>query len=83
MNKHIEANFNAGIRFLWDTGINWQAVGDIEGYVFKDLNSDGIMERDKPPVEGIKVWLGKNRSTVTDIFGYYKFKNVRILGNGL
>jgi hypothetical protein len=77
VNKRIEASFNAGIRFLWDTGINWQAVGDIEGYVFKDLNSDGIMGRDKPPVQGIKVWLGKNRSTVTDIFGYYKFKNVR------
>ena len=77
VHKRIEANFNAGMRFLWDTGINWQAVGDIEGYVFKDLNSDGIMGRDKPPVQGIKVWLGKNKSTVTDIFGYYKFKNVR------
>lgn len=77
VSKRIEASFNAGIRFLWDTGINWQAVGDIEGYVFKDLNSDGIMGRDKPPVQGIKVWLGKSKSAVTDIFGYYKFKNVR------
>lgn len=77
VSKRIEASFNTGIRFLWDTGINWQAVGDIEGYVFKDLNSNGIMGRDKPPVQGIKVWLGKSKSAVTDIFGYYKFKNVR------
>ncbi|MDO8662463.1 MAG: SdrD B-like domain-containing protein [Candidatus Omnitrophota bacterium] len=77
VNKRLEASFNAGIRFLWDTGINWQAVGDIDGYVFKDLNYDGIMERDEPPVEGIKVRLGRNRTAVTDIFGYYQFKNVR------
>jgi hypothetical protein len=77
VNKRIETSFNAGMRFAWDTGINWQAVGDIDGYVFKDLNSDGIMGRDKPPVEGIRVWLGKSRSCLTDIFGYYKFTNVR------
>ncbi|MFA5145643.1 MAG: SdrD B-like domain-containing protein [Candidatus Omnitrophota bacterium] len=75
--KRMEASFNSGMRFLWDTGINWQAIGDIEGYVFKDLNSDGVMGRDEPPVQGIKVWLGKTKSIVTDIFGYYKFKNVR------
>lgn len=77
VNKRIEANFNAGLRILWDTGFSWQAVGDIEGYVFKDYNGDGMMQRNEPPIEGVKVWLGKNRYIVTDMFGYYKFKKVR------
>jgi hypothetical protein len=73
----MEADFNAGMRYLWDTGFHWDPVGNIEGYVFKDLNSDGLRQRDEAPVQGIKVWLGKNKSCVTDVFGYYKFKGVR------
>lgn len=75
--KRIEASFNAGMRYLWDTGLRWEAVGDIEGYVFKDLNSDGIRQNNEPPVEGIKLWLGKNKAQITDLFGHYKFRGVR------
>lgn len=77
VNKHLEADFNAGLRYLWDTGFRWEAVGNVEGYVFKDLNSDGLRQRDDPPVEGVKVWLGKDKWLVTDLFGYYKFKGVK------
>jgi hypothetical protein len=41
------------------------------------LNSDGLLERDEPPVKGIKIWLGKEKSCVTDILGYYQFANVK------
>lgn len=75
--KRIEADFNVGMRYLWDTGFRWEAVGSISGQVFKDLNADGLRQRDEPPVEGVKVWLGKNRSTTTDIFGYYEFTKVK------
>ncbi|MBI4707125.1 MAG: pilus assembly protein N-terminal domain-containing protein [Candidatus Omnitrophica bacterium] len=75
--KGVNMDFNAGIRYSWDTGVHWDAVGNIEGYVFKDFNSDGLRQRDEPPVEGIKIWLGKNKFQVTDLFGYYKFKGVR------
>ncbi len=77
VSKRYELNLNAGMRYNWDTGLNWQSSGDIEGYVFKDLNGDGIMDRDEAPVEGVKVWLGKNKHAVTDLFGYYRFKSVR------
>ncbi|MCM8796859.1 MAG: tetratricopeptide repeat protein [Candidatus Omnitrophica bacterium] len=75
--KRMEAEFNAGLRYLWDTGIHWNAVGDIAGYVFIDTNSDGLRQKDEVPVEGVKVWLGKDKFQITDIFGYYKFKRVR------
>ncbi len=74
--KRLEADFNAGFRYLWDTGLRWEPIGVIEGYVFKDLNSDGIKEEGDQPLEGMRLWLGK-KSTTTDIAGYYKFKNIR------
>lgn len=77
INKRIDADFNAGIRYQWDTGIAWESVGNVEGYVFKDLNSDGLRQRDEAPAEGIKIWLGRDKSQLTDLFGYYRFKGVR------
>lgn len=76
LNRRIEADFNAGFRYLWDTGVRWEPIGAIEGYVFKDLNSDGILEKGEESLEGVKLWLGK-RSTVTDSSGYYKFDKIR------
>jgi hypothetical protein len=75
--KHVDVNFYSGLRYLWDTGLRWESVGAIEGCVFKDLNSDGLRQRDEPPVEGVKIWLGKDKFEVTDIFGYYKFKKIK------
>lgn len=77
VNKRVEADFRAGMRYLWDTGVRWESIGAIEGYVFKDYNSDGLRQRDEPPVEGIKIWLGKDKSQVSDTFGYYKFTKVK------
>ena len=77
VSKHIDADFRAGMRYAWDTGVRWESIGTIEGYVFKDLNSDGLRQRDEPPVDGVKVWLGKDKSLVTDILGYYKFTKVK------
>ena len=75
--SRIEASFNVGMRLLWDTGLRWDAVSTIQGYVFKDYNSNGLLDRDEPPVFGIKVWLGKNKFQITDELGYFKFVNVR------
>jgi len=75
--KGFDVDFNAGMRYLWDTGLRWDAVCNISGYVFKDTNGDGLRQRDEAPVEGMKVWLGKDRSLLTDIFGYYQFRGVR------
>ena len=76
-NSRVEASFNVGMKLLWDTGLRWDAVSTIQGYVFKDYNSNGLMERNEPPIFGIKVWLGKKQSQVTDELGYFKFVNVR------
>lgn len=77
VNKHIDVNLYSGVRYLWDTGVRWEATGTVEGYVFKDLNSDGLRQKNEPPIQGIKIWLGKDKSQVTDRFGYYKFAKVK------
>ncbi len=75
--KGVDFTAYSGLRYMWDTGLHWDAIGTVEGYVFKDLNSDGLRQRDEAPIQGIKVWIGKNKFQVTDIFGYYSFKKIR------
>lgn len=75
--SRIEGSFNVGMKLLWNTGLRWDAVSTIQGYVFKDYNSNGLLDRDEPPIFGIKVWLGKNKSQLTDELGYFRFVNVR------
>ena len=77
INKSVEADFRAGMRYTWDTGIRWESIGAVDGYVFKDFNGDGLRQRDEPPVEGVKIWLGKDKTQVSDIFGYYKFTKIK------
>ncbi len=75
--KRVEADIRGGLRYTWDTGVCWESVGNIEGYVFRDLNSDGLRQNDEPPVEGVRVLLGKELSANTDLFGYYLFTGIR------
>mgnify|MGYP001609912216 CR=1 FL=1 len=35
------------------------------------------MDRDEPPIFGIKVWLGKKQFQITDELGYFKFEKAR------
>ncbi len=75
--SRIEATFNAGMRLMWDTGLRWDATANIQGYVFKDYNSNGLREKDEPPISGVKIWLGKKEFQITDEFGYFKFPKAR------
>ncbi|MCK9603616.1 MAG: pilus assembly protein N-terminal domain-containing protein [Candidatus Omnitrophica bacterium] len=76
VNKRIEADFNAGLRYNWDTGIRWEPIGTIDGYVFRDINTDGLKTSGEEGLEGIRLWLGK-RNVSTDKDGYYKFEKIR------
>ncbi|MFH1578357.1 MAG: SdrD B-like domain-containing protein [Candidatus Omnitrophota bacterium] len=76
-NKRIEVDFNAGMRLNWDSGFRWEPIGSITGYVFKDLNADGLRQEGELPVEGIKLFLGKKETSITDNNGYYEFPPLR------
>lgn len=75
--KRLEFDAYAGMRLLWDTGFRIQPTGEISGYVYKDLNFDGERQPDEPGVEGVKLWLGKDKSAETDQEGFYIFSKVK------
>ncbi len=75
--KRLEMNFNFGLRCNWDTGLHWDSVGNVGGYVFKDFNSNGLKEKDEPLIPGAKIWLGKDKLQITDEAGHYLFKNIK------
>ncbi|MFA6217071.1 MAG: pilus assembly protein N-terminal domain-containing protein [Candidatus Omnitrophota bacterium] len=77
VDKRIEANFNVGMRCMWDSNYRWETVGNIEGYVFKDENSDGLMQKNEAPVYQAKIWLGNDDYMTTDVFGYYSFRKIK------
>jgi len=77
VSKRMEVNFYVGMRYLWDTGLRWESVGTVNGYVFKDMNSDGLRQDKEQAVGGVKVWLGKDKSQITDTGGYFEFPKVK------
>ena len=77
VNKRMEVNLYAGLRYIWDTRVHWDPIGSIEGYVFKDYNFDGLRQKNEPAIENIKIGLGKKKFEVTDASGHYKFKKVK------
>jgi hypothetical protein len=74
--KRFEASFNLGLRYLWDTGLKWEPIGDIEGYVFDDKNFDGRMQKGETGLEGVRLWIDKASAQTTDMRGHYLFKAV-------
>ncbi len=74
--ERIETSFNLGMRSLWDTGIHWEPVGSIEGYVFQDINFDGIRQDNEPGVEKIKIILFHENPLLSSSLGFYRFERV-------
>jgi len=76
-NNRLEFEVRAGMRYIFDTGLSWNPIGNIEGYVFNDLDMDGVRQIDESGEEGVKVYLGKDNVQMTDSNGYFTFKHIR------
>jgi len=74
--KHLDLDLSWGMRFVWDTGLRWQSVGSFSGYVFYDLNGDGIKQPPERGVKGVKIDGGSGKTATTDALGYYKLGGV-------
>jgi hypothetical protein len=44
----------------------------VSGYLYRDINNDGVRDPDEPPVPDIIIRSGR-KSTITDASGYYEF----------
>ena len=72
----VEAEFLTGMRYVFDSGYRWSAVGSFEGFVFKDMNSDGIRQPEEPGIEGMTIRSNDGREAITDKQGFYELKSV-------
>ncbi|NQU18801.1 hypothetical protein HQ550_01445, partial [bacterium] len=53
--KHLDAEVRYGVRIVWDTGLRWNTKGHVEGFVFNDLNGDGVKDNEEEGIEGIVI----------------------------
>jgi tetratricopeptide (TPR) repeat protein len=74
--KHFDFDLSWGMRLLWDTGFRWQAKGGFQGYVFYDLNGNGVREPKEQGVSGVEVFGSQDKKAVTDAKGYYKIEGL-------
>ena len=72
----VEAQFMAGMRYLFDTKVRWDTVGSFSGFVFKDLNADGLRQAGEPGIEGMKVKASDEKEAVTNSEGFYELKSI-------
>jgi len=56
--QYIEADVRLGTKILWDSFFKWSPSVEVEGYVFKDLNSNGKMEKGEEPIAGARINIG-------------------------
>ncbi len=59
-----------------EAGVALADVGDIEGYVYQDLNRNGKRDTGEPGLAKVTVLLEDNSKVVTDREGRYRFSNV-------
>ena len=75
--KHFDLDLNWGLRFIWDTGLRWEPVGGFSGYVFYDLNSDGLRQASEKGVKDVLIKSSGGKTTTTDGRGYYKISGIK------
>lgn len=74
--KRIDAEVKCGMRLTWDTGLRWNTKGHVSGFVFDDIDGDGIKDMDEIGIESITIIATTKKTDVTDGKGYYQIKNI-------
>jgi hypothetical protein len=74
--KHIDAEVRCGLRTTWDTGLRWNTKGHVQGFVFDDLNGDGIKNNEEQGVTGVDIIATTKKSDITNDEGYYLIKSI-------
>jgi len=72
-----ETRISTGGTYNFDTTLRWGMGGSVAGYVFKDVNGNGVMDADEMGMGGVTVYAGRDRSTVTNESGRFAFGKMR------
>lgn len=71
-----EGQFTFGMRHIFDTQIRWLGQANFEGYVFKDMDGDGLKEEGEAGLEGLNIESSDGKKAITDNQGFYKLEGV-------
>jgi len=74
--KRFEADVRYGVSIAWDTGVRWNTKGNVHGFVFYDLDADGVRDVDEGGVEDVVLNAPGDKSDVTNRDGYYVIKGI-------
>jgi hypothetical protein len=74
--KHLDAEIRYGLRFTWDTGFRWNTKGNVRGFVFYDLDGDGMRDMDDEGIKSVTIKAALDRSGTTNGQGYYTIRNI-------
>ena len=74
--KRFDAEIRYGLRLAWDTGFRWNIKGNLRGFVFYDLDGDGIKDKDEGGVKDVTINTSSDKTTKTNEEGYYFIKNI-------
>lgn len=75
--QRTEAQIYSGMRYIWDSGFRWSAVGNAQGYVFKDLNGDGVRQPEEPGIPNITIRSSDSKEMATDAQGHYSIQGIK------
>lgn len=70
---YYDWNLMLGMQAGWDLPFRWNPTGIVAGTVYKDLNGNGLQDKDEPGMAGVKVLVGKFE-TLTNGNGEYLIK---------
>lgn len=74
--KRFDADIRYGVSLAWDTGFRWNTKGNACGFVFYDIDADGIRDKDEEGVEGVTVQATSDKSAATNKKGYYVLRGI-------
>ena len=86
----VQVNFRIAKAFHWGerekisglrAGIETRGFGTVAGFVFNDINRNGVQDKGEEGVRGITVRLEDGSMMKTDERGYYQFPRVEVGGH--
>jgi hypothetical protein len=75
-----ELDVRWGLRSSWDLPFSWSPQAQVDGFIFNDLDGDGIKDESEEGIEGAKIRVGK-KEVISQQDGRYqgKFSAERII----
>ena len=76
----LYTRINWGVTVDWDSALIWEGYGSVKGYVYRDVNRNGVMDSGDIPMKGVNIMVDRKKRAATNSEGFYR---IRYLKTGL